>query len=133
MKRLSNYALVIMLIAFSLSSCLPMEEMYYDETFLIGKWEREYYSEDFEQNILEYYRYYSDYTGKTWVPADDVKEEEAQEFTWTLVNSDLTHIHIMESGGSGVPKVYTVTKLTASTLTYEDDFGKSFTFSKVED
>jgi hypothetical protein len=133
MKRLSNYALVVMLIAFSFSSCLPLEDMYYDETFLIGKWEREYYDSGLEQTVSEFYRYYSDYTGATWVPAEDISESEAQEFTWTLVNSDLTHIHIMESGGSGVPKIYKVTKLTASTLTYKDDFGNSFTFSKVED
>lgn len=36
----------------------------------------------------------------------------------------------MEVGGN-VPKVYTVTKLTSTTLSYEDDYGKSYTFTKV--
>ena len=34
-------------------------------------------------------------------------------------------------GGELVPKVYTVTELTASTLSYEDDYGKTHTFTKV--
>jgi hypothetical protein len=36
----------------------------------------------------------------------------------------------MEIGGS-VPKVYTVTELTAISLKYNDDFGVKFSFSKV--
>ena len=66
----------------------------------------------------------------TWDEADDVTEDEAQLFTWTLVESELTHIHILEMGGT-VPKVYTVTELTATSLKYKDDFGKSFSFTKV--
>ena len=72
----------------------------------------------------------ADGTGGTWDTADDVTEEEAQDFTWTLVNAELTHIHILEIGGH-VPKVYTVTELTSSTLTYNDDFGVEFSFTKV--
>jgi hypothetical protein len=36
----------------------------------------------------------------------------------------------MQIGGS-VPKVYTVTELTATTLKYHDDFDVSFSFTKV--
>jgi hypothetical protein len=35
----------------------------------------------------------------------------------------------MEVGGN-VPKVYTVTELTETTLKYQDDFGKTYTFTK---
>jgi hypothetical protein len=37
----------------------------------------------------------------------------------------------METGGTGVPKVYTVTVLNTTTLSYKDDFGKSYTFTKT--
>jgi len=100
-------------------SCEPEEEIF-DQTLLYGKWQSEQL----------FYKYMADGTGTTWDESDDVYEEEAQSFTWTLVNSELTHIHIMEMGGS-VPKVYTVTELTASTLQYRDDFGKSYSFIKV--
>jgi hypothetical protein len=33
--------------------------------------------------------------------------------------------------GGTVPKVYTVTELTETTLKYKDDFGGSFSFTKV--
>jgi len=77
-----------------------------------------------------YYSYFSDYSGKIWDTSDDVTEAEAQSFTWTLVKSELTHIHIMEVGGN-VPKVYTVTELTATSLKYKDGFGKTFSFTKL--
>lgn len=130
MKRLTDYFLVLLLVVFGFSSCVPDDD-FYDESLLIGKWEREYFDKEIKQTIKEYYRYDSNYKGVTWVPADDVKEEEAQAFTWTLVKSELTHIHIMESGGAGIPKIYTVTNLTATTLSYTDNFKNTFTFTKV--
>jgi len=47
-----------------------------------------------------------------------------------LAESDLTHVHIMPIGGN-VPKYYTLTELTVSTLKYKDDFGVSYSFTKV--
>ena len=96
------------------------DETLYQESFLIGKW----------VSGTVYYKYTSDYFGKTWDTSDDVTEAEAQSFSWNLVKSELTHIHILEVGGS-VPKVYTVTELTASSLKYKDDFGKTYSFTKI--
>lgn len=96
------------------------DETLYQESFLIGKW----------VSGTVYYKYTSDYSGKTWDTSDDVTEAEAQSFTWTLVKSELTHIHILEVGGN-VPKVYTVTELTATSLKYKDDFGKTYSFTKI--
>ena len=92
----------------------------FDESLLIGKW----------QSGTLYYKYLADGTGGTWDTADDVTEAEAQAFTWTLVNDVLTQNHILEIGGT-VPKVYTVTELTETTLKYHDDFGVEWTFTKV--
>lgn len=114
------FALLCLTASFFIVSC-ETEEDPFDETLLIGKW----------QSGTMYYKYFDDGSGATWDTSDDVTEEEAQEFTWTLVQSDLTHIHIMETGGGVVPKVYTVTELTATTLKYKDDFNKSYSFTKV--
>jgi len=96
------------------------DQSFFQESFLIGKW----------VSGTVYYKYSSDYSGKTWDTSDDVTEAEAQSFTWSLVQSELTHIHIMEVGGN-VPKVYTVTELTATSLRYKDDFGKTYSFTKL--
>lgn len=100
------------------TSCEP-EDFTFDETLLIGKW----------RSGTLYYNYTASGTGTTWDTSDDVTEEEAQRFTWTLSNSELRHIYILEIGGT-VPKVYTVSKLTSTTLEYHDGFGSSFSFIK---
>ncbi len=105
-------------VSFLVVSCEP-EQKVFDEYYLIGKW----------QSGTLFYKYLSNGTGGTWDTADDVQENEAQAFTWSLVNAELTHIHILEIGGT-VPKVYTLTELTSTTLKYHDDFS-SFSFTKV--
>ncbi|MFW6352457.1 MAG: hypothetical protein ACOC2E_08705 [Bacteroidota bacterium] len=119
MRKLRFLLLPFFFTALFFSSC-EVEQENFDETLLIGKW----------VSGTEYYKYNADGTGGTWDTSDDVTEEEAQAFTWTLVQSELTQVHMLEIGGS-VPKVYTVTKLTATILEYEDDFGNQFSFSKV--
>ena len=119
MKKFIICLVVFMSFSVLFNSCTKDEE-FFQESFLIGKW----------VSGTVYYKYLSDYSGKTWDTADDVTEAEAQSFTWTLVKSELTHIHIMVVGGN-IPKVYTVTELTATTLRYKDDFGKSYSFTKL--
>lgn len=120
MRKILFYLTAIAMGSLLMTSCMETAEEEFDNALIIGKW----------QSGTEYYKYLSDGTGATWDTADDVDESEAQEFEWTLVKTELTHIHIM-TGGSGVPKIYTVTELTATTLRYKDDFGKTFSFTKV--
>ena len=108
-------------IILSFTSCSPDTDIEFDETLLYGKWQ--------ENDTQNFEVYKEDGTGYTWDEADDVTEAEAQHFTWTLEGENLTHIHIMEMGAN-IPKVYTVTKLSATELTYEDGFGKTHTFNK---
>lgn len=46
---------------------------------------------------------------------------------------DLTEIHFMDNGGAEIPKVYIITKLSDTVLSYyeEDHKNNTFTFSKV--
>jgi len=106
-------------LSFLAVSCEPEEESF-DSTLLTGKW----------KSGTLYYKYLSNGSGTTWDTADDVTEAEAQAFTWTLVKSELTHLHVLETGGT-VPKIYTVTELTSTTLKYHDDFDVSYSFTKV--
>ncbi len=115
------YCVIAVTVCFLLLVSCKKEKEYFNETLLIGKW----------VSGTEFYKYESNGTGSTWDTSDDVSEEEAQAFEWTLVEDELTHIHLMEIGSAVVPKVYTVTKLTTGTLEYKDSFGKQFSYSKV--
>lgn len=99
----------------------------FDETLLIGQWNRPSTLTDGQ----DCYRYKADYTGATWDTGDVAGEEEAQPFTWTLEGAVLTQLHQGEMG-QVVPKVYTLTTLNDSTLSYKDDYGVSATFIKVK-
>jgi len=118
MKKFIVCFVAFLSLSFMFSSCQKEEESF-TESFLIGNW----------VSGTLHYKYLSNKTGTTWNTADDVTEAEGQPFTWTLVMSELTHIHIIETGGT-VPKVYTVTELTATTLKYKDSFGVTYSFTK---
>ena len=117
MKKL-GYLLGIFCGLMLLQSC--EKENDFDKDLLHGKW---------QQGTL-FEKYLSDGTGFTWDEGDDVDESEAQKFEWTLEKDNLIQIHIMEMGGK-IPKSYTVTELTSSSLKYKDDYGKNYSFQKV--
>ena len=99
----------------------------FDETLLIGQWNRPSTLTDGQ----DCYRYNADYTGAAWDTGEVAGEEEAQPFTWSLEGAVLTQVHQGEMGQK-VPKVYTLTTLNDSTLSYKDDYGVSATFIKVK-
>jgi hypothetical protein len=121
LKLISLAIIAVTAIIVSMSSCAPDTDIEFEKTLLHGKWQ--------ETNSFNFEVYNADGTGYTWDEADDVTENEAQPFTWTLEGDALTHIHIMEMSAN-IPKIYTVTKLTATELAYEDDFGTIHTFNK---
>ena len=114
------FGLFFCLIVLLMAGCdlFPQKEKF-DKTLLSGYW--------VSGTLHEFYN--ANGTGYTWDIADDVTEEEAQPFTWTLENATLIQIHQMEMGGN-VPKTYTVTKLNATSLEYHDDYGKFYSFVK---
>jgi hypothetical protein len=114
------YLIMFIAVSFLAVSCEPVEKSF-DESLLPGKW----------QSGTLFYKYLSSGSGSTWDTSDDVTEAEGQAFTWTLVKSDFTHIHLYDNGDAGIPKVYTVSELTATTLKYHDDFGVNSSFTKI--
>ena len=121
MKKISFYLISFICISFLFASCQKEDESF-DEYLLYGKW----------RSGTLYYKYLSNGSGTTWDTKDEVTEEEGQAFTWTLIKSELKQLHMLEIGGI-VPKVYTVTELTSTSLKYKDDFGKTFSFVKISD
>lgn len=120
MKRFRLILLSLSLTALFTTSCTEDEtQPSFDESLIIGKWK--------SGTLFE--RYDADQSGATWDTADDVTEAEAQEFTWTIDKDQLEQIHIIVNGGK-VPKVYTITNLTASSLEYKDAYGETTSFSK---
>jgi hypothetical protein len=125
MKNFKLFLILILAVSaimLSMSSCSPDTDVELDQNLLIGKWQ--------ETNTLNFEVYGKDGSGYTWDEADDVTEAEAQPFTWGLNGNVLTQVHTMEMGGN-VPKAYTVTKLTATELVYEDNYGKVHSFDKI--
>lgn len=128
MKRFLLIVAAAVAALFLTMSCNPNEEVSFRESDLYGKW----------QAATLFYTYSSDHTGKTWDTADDVNEDEAMSFTWELKQAELTHIYVTQTDRNSVepmaavPKVYTVTTLTADKLVYEDEYGKTYSFSKVK-
>lgn len=121
MKKFLVFLMITTLVALMLASCEKEDD--FDESLMVGKW----------QSGTLYYRYFASGEGYTWDEGDDVQEDEAQDFTWTLIRSELTQIHIMEMEGPDITKIYTVTELSSTSLRYRDDFGRSYSFTRVAD
>lgn len=122
MKRLLCL-LVILSVAATFYSCEREED--FDEILLIGKWKQI----SGPPPVL-YYRYDTNGGGVTWNPDEGYNESNGQKFTWKLVQSELTQIHLMEVGSTNITFIFIVTELTATTLKYKDQFD-SWSFTRI--
>jgi hypothetical protein len=143
MKRIVSYILTAAAGCLMLVACGTDDaDIERDETLLYGKWLLTSENGGVPMNPgkegvekLEYWRYNSDGTGTTWDESDDISEEEGFSFTWSLNLSELMQIYVTEmvprpdGTRAAVPKVYTITELDETTLSYEDSFD-SYTFTK---
>ena len=117
-RKFLVFLLVIVVFA-PLNSC--RQEDSFDESLLYGRWR--------EARGTQHYRYDSNGRGVSWDPEEDYDESEGLPFTWELKKSSLSECH--DTGmGTCVPRNYTVTELTSSTLRYKDNF-RSYTYTKI--
>ena len=116
MKRLPILMMVVL--TAMLGAC--GHEPTFDESLMVGRW----------CAGTEYYRYDANHRGATWDEGDDVSEAEAQSFTWQLDGDQLTVVHLMEMGGQ-IPKTYQMVELNERTMTYKDDYYKTYTYTRV--
>ena len=113
------YVLSIVVTTF-LTGCQMPQENHFDETLLYGKW--------IEGTLHE--TYLEDGGGYTWDTSEDITEEEATYFTWTLNNDQLLVEHLLWDS-TIVPKIYTVTELTSTELAYHDSYGNEHNFIRI--
>jgi hypothetical protein len=125
MKKLLSYFGAFVAFTLFFASCEPAEKSF-DESLLIGKWR--------VGNTEEFYRYRANRTGVNWNESDDVSEAEGTKFDWRLNKSELElRFYSRVTGEPLVWELYTVTTLTSTTFRYRDDFGRTFTFTKVNE
>ena len=132
MKKLLHIILGLLVVLGFASCHKDPPVVNYDATLLYGKWQEGSVYERYYDSLIERVLPNGDtvqVNGTTWDVADDVSEEEAQLFNWTLTGATLTHEHV--STFAVVPKLYTITELSSSKLTYKDAFGVTHHFSQV--
>ena len=119
-KKRYIYCLLGLMMAFCLASCGPDNDGGYDPSALVGHW--------VEGTVHE--KYFDNGTGYTWDTDDDVSEEEAQPFEWTLEGDQLIQEHILFEG-QVVPRILTITQLNEFQLVYRDTGGVTHTFIRA--
>ncbi len=138
MKRLFFIFAVLCVVVGAFTSCSPAVE--FDEIELIGKWKAP--SDVAPESAFQYCVFLEDKDdtgeyrlGKMWDEGDEVFEDDLTElgngwFKWKLTGDKLMEIQMMEYGWADIIERYTITTLSETTLTYEDSFGNSITWTK---
>lgn len=134
MKKLVLF-LLCLVIAFGFSACnnKPSNTINIHESDLYGKWQEGSVYERYYASMIERILPNGDtvkVNGTTWDAGDDITEDEAQLFIWTLTGNTLKHEHV--GTFVTVPKLYSISALSAHSLTYKDEYGVTHHFSKVE-
>jgi len=145
MKHINKF-LLLALVGIALASCnLFNKPTEFQLSDLQGLWQ--------ENKTMHYVRFTTENSeetgylyGREWDEAEDIYEKDLLDFLaeygihgngWFKYkfekNGDLTEIHLMDNGGAEIPKVYVVTLLTDTDLSYYEKDHKSikFSFSKV--
>ena len=131
MKKLLHIFLFLVIVL-GLGACQKPEEISFDVSLLYGKWQEGSVYERYYASAIERVLPNGDtvqVNGTTWDVSDDVTEEEAQLFNWTLTGATLKHEHV--GTFVTVPKVYTIIMLSSNNLVYKDDYGVTHHYSKV--
>lgn len=86
-----------------------------EKTFsvLVGRWKT--------SDGGHYEVYNANGTGHMWDPADDVQEDEADNFDWTIEGSHLTQIIHFQGGQGDVPQYCNILILNESTFKYNNE------------
>ena len=141
-----NKILLLALVGIALAGCnLFNKPTEFQLSDLQGLWQ--------ENKTMHYVRFTTENSeetgylyGREWDEAEDIYEKDLLDFLaeysihgngWFKYkfekNGNLTEIHLMDNGGADIPKVYVVTLLTDTDLSYYEKDHKSikFSFSKV--
>lgn len=145
MKNINKF-LLLALVGIALAGCnLFNKPTEFQLSDLQGLWQ--------ENKTMHYVRFTTENSeetgylyGREWDEAEDIYEKDLLDFLaeygihgngWFKYkfekNGNLTEIHLMDNGGAEIPKIYVVTLLTDTDLSYYEKDHKSikFTFTKV--
>ena len=122
MKKTLFFSTICLLLVLCLFSSCTKNNDNLDEALLIGKW----------QLGTLYETYSSDHTYTTWDTADDVTEDEAQKFEWTLVNKPLLGQFYIIIRIADKKVYHRILFLSKETFMYKDSSDKTIKkFTKV--
>ncbi|MBO7529515.1 MAG: hypothetical protein J6T37_06540 [Bacteroidales bacterium] len=119
MKKVSLLLVVAFFAAlFTVTSCTKDDDKDNSANYselIVGRWKT-----NAEQPYYEVY--YSNGTGKMWDTAEDVQEEDADTFDWTIdSNNKLTQIIHFQEGQADLPQYCNIITLNETTFKYNND------------
>ena len=139
MKRIVYFLTVVLAAAF-LNGCGMFpgpDSKTYTASDLSGTWTEETNPQCFWVYSLTRDDSGEYYWGKTWDEAEDVYESDLEFhgngwFKWSINDNNLVQLHMLNISEATVPKTYTVTSCTSTTLELKDTYGKILTYKKVK-
>lgn len=95
---------------------------------LYGEWTQ-------DSNTDYHWTYNNDGTGNLVNTGEfDPEDENNGDFTWTINNGDELEVEFKGSGALGgidIVKLYTIREITATTMRWEDIYGRATAFTKI--
>lgn len=127
-ERMKKYRAILMiaLATLALVSCEEKDDhIIVNEDQVIGLW--------LKSGSQEYWRYNADHTGASWDESEDISDVETNmSMTWSLDGDQLTHVFTGAMNNQMVPKVYTISSISSSTMVWTDGYYNSrITLHKV--
>ena len=116
-KTISILLIAAVILTLGLVSCKKdkkeEQKTYYE--LVIGRWRT--------HDGGHYEVYYAGGTGKMWDPGEDVQEDEADTFDWSIdeSNKKMTQIIHFQGGQGDIPQYCNIITLDESTFTYNND------------
>lgn len=120
-KTISILLIAAVILTLGLVSCKKdkqeEQKTYYE--LVIGRWRT--------HDGGHYEVYYAGGTGKMWDPGEDVQEDEADTFDWSIdeSNKKMTQIIHFQGGQGDIPQYCNIITLDESTFTYNNDGWRS--------
>ena len=120
-KTISILLIAAVILTLGLVSCKKdkkeEQKTYYE--LVIGRWRT--------HDGGHYEVYYAGGTGKMWDPGEDVQEDEADTFDWSIdeSNKKMTQIIHFQGGQGDIPQYCNIITLAESTFTYNNDGWRS--------
>ena len=117
MRRIVSILLIIsVIVTLGMVSCKKDKKEEPQKSYselVVGRWKT--------SDGGHYEVYEADGTGHMWDPADDVQEDEADTFDWTIEGSQMTQIVHFQEGQGDVPQYCNIITLNETSFKYNNE------------